>query len=333
MCSHQGTLHARSFAIRPFSCFPLVTVRRLRCIAGPRSPPTRSSGGPTTTRPARKRIEKGLPLFLVIGTDNCFYCRKLEAGPFRDPAIATQLDRGNFIPLKVDANKEPNLAKALKVQIYPDHGARRARTARSTAFIEGYLETDRLDEQLNRTAVTTATTTDWAARDFNQATKALAVGEYPRAVSLLKGIVKDAGDEAGRGEGQADSRRRGEARSRAISPGQGTRGAGFTQEAVDTLAEAVKTYSGTQAAADAATLMTGLAAQARDSGEAATAWPRGPARRRARRFPLEPLLRLPSEVRPARVGVRRHAGGQGSARRSPRRSRATRSGWRRRATR
>src|SRR5262245_18531970 len=61
---------------------------------------------------ARKEAaEKGLPVFLVIGSDNCFYCRKLEAGPCRDAAVVAQLTQ-NFIPLKVDANKEPNLAKA-----------------------------------------------------------------------------------------------------------------------------------------------------------------------------------------------------------------------------
>jgi tetratricopeptide (TPR) repeat protein len=36
---------------------------------------------------------------------------------------------------------------------------------------------------------------------------------------------------------------------------------GYTQEAIDMLAEAVKTYAGTQAAADAATMMTGMAAK------------------------------------------------------------------------
>lgn len=208
---------------------------------------------------ARKEAaDKGLPLFLVIGTDNCFYCRKLEAGPFRDGAITAHLTR-NFIPLKVDANKEANLAKALKVQVYPTIVLAGA-DGKIVAFIEGFLEADRLEEQLKR-AITTATTTDWAARDFEQATKALAIGEYPRAVSLLKGIVKESGakpvgikakqilDDV---EKLAASRL---ARAKALEE------RGFTQEAVDTLAEAVKIYAGTQAAADAATLMTGLAAK------------------------------------------------------------------------
>jgi len=208
---------------------------------------------------ARKEAaEKGLPLFLVIGTDNCFYCRKLEAGPFRDAAIAGHLMR-NFIPLKVDANKEPNLAKALKVQVYPTMVLAGA-DGKIVAFIEGFLEADRLDEQLKR-AVTTASTTDWSARDFEQASKALAIGEYPRAVSLLKGIVKESGTKpigikAKQILDDVEKLAAGRlARAKALEE------RGFTQEAVDTLAEAVKAYAGTQAAADAASLMTGLAAK------------------------------------------------------------------------
>ena len=206
----------------------------------------------------REAAEKGVPVFLVIGTDNCFYCRKLEAGPFRDPAIVAQLTH-NFIPLKIDASKEPNLAKVLKVQLYPTM-VLAGPDGKIHAFIEGYLETDRLEDQLKR-AVTATTTTDWDARDFEQATRALAVGDYPRAVSLLKGIVKESGDKPvglkakqvlGDIEKLAADRL---ARARALDQ------RGFTQEAVDTLAEAVKTYAGTQAAADAATLMTGLAAK------------------------------------------------------------------------
>jgi thioredoxin-like negative regulator of GroEL len=247
----------RFVAIRPVLLLPLVTSAVLLVATHARAAePVLWRTDYNSAR--REAVERGLPLFLVVGTDNCFYCRKLEAGPFRDQAIATQLMR-NFIPIKVDANKEPNLARALKIQVYPTM-VLAAPDGKIVAFIEGYLETDRLDEQLRR-AVTTATTTDWVARDFDQATKALAIGEYPRAVSLLKGIVKESGTKPigvkarqvldGVEKLAADRL----ARAKALEE------RGFTQEAVDTLASAVKTYAGTQAAADAATLMTGLAAR------------------------------------------------------------------------
>src|SRR5438132_12695848 len=63
---------------------------------------------------ARKEAqEKGLPLLIEIGTDDCFYCRKLEAITFRDPAVCAML-ANSYIPLRIDANREPVLARQLK---------------------------------------------------------------------------------------------------------------------------------------------------------------------------------------------------------------------------
>src|SRR5439155_9001739 len=68
---------------------------------------------------ARKESqEKGLPLFIVVGSDNCFYCKKLEGTTLRDPRVSAMLTDG-FIPLKIDGRQQPALANALKVQSYP----------------------------------------------------------------------------------------------------------------------------------------------------------------------------------------------------------------------
>ncbi|MCE9562272.1 MAG: thioredoxin family protein [Planctomycetes bacterium] len=207
---------------------------------------------------ARKEaIEKGLSLCVVIGTDNCFYCRKLEGGPLKDAAVATQL-ANNFIPLKLDANKDPNIAKALKVQLYPTIVLAGA-DGKIHAFIEGYLEADRLNEAMKRT-ISTSTTPDWIARDFEQATKALAASEYPRAVSLLKGIIREAADKPVGVKAKQVLAEVEQLAAGRLAKAKELEQAGLTQESLDTLAEAVKTYAGTQAAADAATLMTGLAA-------------------------------------------------------------------------
>ena len=242
-------------ATRPALLLPLVTSAILLFAASaPAAEPVRWRTDYNTAR--KEASEKGLPIFLIIGTENCFYCRKLEAGPLRDASVAAQLKQ-NFIPLKVDANKEPSLAQALKVQVYPTIVMAGA-DGKIVAFVEGYLEADRLGDQLKR-AVTLATTTDWSARDFEQATKALAVGDYPRAVSLLKGVerenrTKPIGVKAKQILGDVEKLAADRlARAKALEE------RGFTQEAVDTLAEAVRTYAGTQAASDAATLMAGLA--------------------------------------------------------------------------
>jgi thioredoxin-related protein len=236
---------------------PLVTAVAL---ALPRSAP---AADPVVWRTdynaARKEAaDKGLPLLVVVGTENCFYCKKLEAGPCRDAAVVGQLVN-NFIPLKIDASRDPNLARALKVQLYPTI-VFAGPDGKIHAFVEGYIDADRLAEHLKRTG-TAVSTTDWAARDFEQASRALASGDYPRAVTLLKGITREVGEKPIGAKSQQvldDVERIAAAK---LTRAKDLEQRGFTQEAIDTLAETVKTYAGTLAAGDAATMMTGLAAK------------------------------------------------------------------------
>ena len=206
---------------------------------------------------ARKEAsEKGLPLFLVIGTEDCYYCRKLEANTFKDAGIAAQL-AGNFIALKVDANREPTLAKALKVQAYPTMVLAGA-DGKIHNFIEGYLEADRLSEHMKR-AVAATTTTDWMARDYNEASKAIGGGDYPRAVSLLKGLIREAVEKPVGVKAKAVLDGVEKQAAGRLARAKDLEDKGFTPEAMDALADLMKAYAGTQAAADAATAMSGIA--------------------------------------------------------------------------
>src|SRR3954447_16221436 len=68
---------------------------------------------------ARKEAtEKGRPILLDFGTDNCMWCKKLELSTFRDPAVVKLLNEA-FIALKIDANSEPALAQTLRISQYP----------------------------------------------------------------------------------------------------------------------------------------------------------------------------------------------------------------------
>src|SRR5262249_48613332 len=61
---------------RPAVLLPLVTAAALTWPA--RAPAADPVNWRTDYNAARKEAtEKGLPLFVVVGTDNCFYCRKL----------------------------------------------------------------------------------------------------------------------------------------------------------------------------------------------------------------------------------------------------------------
>lgn len=68
---------------------------------------------------ARKEAEeKNRPMVVVIGTQDCFYCRKMEASTFADPNIVAMVNT-KFVALKIDANAHPEFAKAMRVSVYP----------------------------------------------------------------------------------------------------------------------------------------------------------------------------------------------------------------------
>jgi thioredoxin-related protein len=224
------------------------------------TPPPASAAEPirwrTDYNTARKEAQdKGLPLLVEVGTEDCYYCRKLETTTFRDPRIASLLASG-FVPLRVDANREPALARALKVQVYPTLVLAGA-DGKIHAFIEGYMEAERLVEHMKRT-VANATTADWAARDFNEASKSIAAADYPRAVSLLKNLVKEAGDKpVGAKAKQVLDEVEKQAAGR-VARAKDLELRGQTAEAMDALTDVMKTYAGTDAAADAAARMAGI---------------------------------------------------------------------------
>lgn len=205
---------------------------------------------------ARKEaIERGLPLLIVIGTESCYYCKKLEAGPCREPAVANQLTK-NFIPLKLDATREPQIARALKVQLYPTI-VLAGPDGKIHGFVEGYVEADRLLDHMKRTTANVAPA-DWSTRDFEVASKAFAVGDYQRAVPILKIIVRELGDKPIGVKSQQLLDDVDKLAASKLIKARDLEQRGYTQEAIDTLSETLKTFAGTQAAADAATRIASL---------------------------------------------------------------------------
>ncbi len=137
---------------------------------------------------ARKEAsENGKPLLLVFSTENCFHCRRLDQSTFRDLKVI-QLLNEEFIPLKVDVNREPKLSSVLRIQAYPTM-ILASNDGKILGFIEGFMEADRLSEHLVRAANTA--TPDWMARDFQEATRSFNNADYARSIALLKGILED----------------------------------------------------------------------------------------------------------------------------------------------
>jgi thioredoxin-related protein len=68
---------------------------------------------------ARKEAkEKNKPIVLDFGIDGCSPCKQLDATTFRDPAVVKALTE-RFIPVKVNASRDPGLAQALGINSFP----------------------------------------------------------------------------------------------------------------------------------------------------------------------------------------------------------------------
>lgn len=62
--------------------------------------------------------EKNLPLFIDVGTVHCYWCKQLDATTFRDAEVA-KLVGDHFIPVKLDASKDPAWAQSMGINAYP----------------------------------------------------------------------------------------------------------------------------------------------------------------------------------------------------------------------
>jgi tetratricopeptide (TPR) repeat protein len=206
---------------------------------------------------ARKEAaDKARPLFLEFQTEDCYHCRRLEAGPFRDPAVIALVNE-RFVPLRIDANKSPRLTEALRIQAYPTMIIAAA-DGKILAFLEGYQDARPLHDHLQRALA--VQTPDWMARDFQEASKAITAGEYAKAVSLLKNVLEDGKDRPVQTKAKAvlDEIEQ-QAAGRLVRVKQFQDKGQYT-EAMDLLAELMSRYAGTQSAADGAKTLTTLAA-------------------------------------------------------------------------
>jgi tetratricopeptide (TPR) repeat protein len=207
---------------------------------------------------ARKEaVEKGRPLFLEFQTDDCYHCRRLEAGPFRDPAVVGMVNE-RFIPLRVDANKSPRLTEALRIQAYPTMIIA-AVDGKILAFLEGYQEARPLHDHLQRALA--VQTPDWMARDFQEATKAIGAAEYAKAVSLLKNVLEDGKDRPVQTKARAVLDEIEQQAAGRLGRVRQLQDKGQYAEAMDLLTELMSRYAGTQSAGDGAKMLTTLAAR------------------------------------------------------------------------
>jgi|SRR6516225_9444892 thioredoxin-related protein len=99
----------------------------------------------------QEAVEKGLPLLLNVGTENCSWCKKLDIMTLQDTTIVRLLHE-QFIPVKVDANQNASLTEALRIQSYPTL-ILAGPDGKILSTSEGFLDADRLKDLLQKSLV------------------------------------------------------------------------------------------------------------------------------------------------------------------------------------
>jgi thioredoxin-related protein len=69
-------------------------------------------------RAYREAKRKGLPLLVSVGTQNCIWCRRLEAQTLKDPEVV-QLVNERYVPVEIDADEDSELARDFGVRVFP----------------------------------------------------------------------------------------------------------------------------------------------------------------------------------------------------------------------
>ncbi len=88
---------------------------------------------------ARKEsAETKRPLLIVVGTTNCVYCLKMEAGTFAE-AESAKLIGERFIPVKLDAATDAEFVRGMRITLFPTTVIA-GPDGKVYAFLAGYLE-------------------------------------------------------------------------------------------------------------------------------------------------------------------------------------------------
>jgi thioredoxin-like negative regulator of GroEL len=207
-------------------------------------------------------VEKNRPLLIDVGTENCYFCKQLDQRTFKDPAIIAMLN-DRCIPLRIDAEQHPRLTEALRVEYYPTLVFANAE-GKILGFQQGFIEAGALRERLNKLFFTAALAGGGAPnpnREIEEAKRAIAVGDYPRALALLKPVAETAKDTATQEQAKrliSDMEQ--QAAGRCAEARQLVENGKVTQ-AVETVTELVRVYPGTKAAREGGQLLVTLASR------------------------------------------------------------------------
>jgi thioredoxin-related protein len=206
----------------------------------------------------REAQEKGLPLVLDFGTENCFWCRKLDETTFRDPTVAGLISQ-RFIPLRMDARRNAELTEALHIQSFPTI-VLAGSDGKILGTLEGYTEAVRFHEHLER-VLQVLSNPEWMTRDCEEAEKAVAASDFARAVALLKSVVEDGKERPVQIKARQVLNDLEQQAAGRLAHAKQLEDGGRITEAMDALTELLKNYAGTQASTEGGRALNELAAK------------------------------------------------------------------------
>jgi thiol-disulfide isomerase/thioredoxin len=210
----------------------------------------------------QEAVEKNRPIVIDVGTEHCHFCKQLDLRTFKDPAIVALLNE-RCIPLKIDADQNAWLAEKLRVEYYPTLVFA---TSKGTivGYQQGFIEAEALQDRLSKLFFTATVAGGGGPnpnRDLDEAKRAIAIGDYPRAIALLKPFSEATKDSATQKQAlQLLQDLEKQAAGRCAEARQLVENGKVTQ-AVETVTELVSAYPGTKAAREGGQLLVTLASR------------------------------------------------------------------------
>jgi tetratricopeptide (TPR) repeat protein len=210
----------------------------------------------------KESADSGKPLFVNVGTENCYWCKQLDLRTFKDHDLVKVINE-RFVPLKIDASRHAFLVQALRVQSYPTL-VFAAPGGTILNMKEGFLEAPALREMVV-TVLAAVGTPDWMKRDFEAAARAMDESDHPRAIGLLRNVVDDGKDRPVQVKARKMLQELEQQAALRAKQAKELANRGKTTEAIAAINQLNKTYPGTLAARESKQLMMKLASRAESS--------------------------------------------------------------------
>lgn len=98
------------------------------------------------TEARKEATDKKLPMLVVIGTENCLHCKRLDK-TLGEKEVAERLTK--FVCVKIDADKEPKLASAFQAVSYPTVAVG-THDGKVVSFTQGFMDSSQVTNALKK---------------------------------------------------------------------------------------------------------------------------------------------------------------------------------------